>query len=264
MTERVISAGGAPLVRIVEGAGPIVAVALHDGHALRPGLNEYLALDSGARLREEDPHTARMAPSGIPRLEVLRSRFEVDLNRPRFRAVYQGPADSWGLKVYRHELPDDADRVSRSVYDTFYAAAFDTLSRTVESHGRFVALDLHSYNHRRDGASATPADPCLNPEVNVGTRRIDSLRWGSVVEAFSATMTDHGFDCRENVKFGGGHFAHWVAETFPDTGVALAIEFKKTYMDEWSGEVHDGAVERIRAALTACVPALEAASVKVV
>jgi len=259
VTGSVISAGGSPLASVTHGDGPVVAFALHAGHELRPGLEEHIAISAQDRLREEDPATADMAPRGVTCVDVLRSRFEVDLNRPRFRAVYQGPADSWGLCVYRHDLPDDVDRVSRAVYDTFYATAFDVLSRVAEEHGHFVVLDIHSYNHRRDGIDRAPADPAGNPEVNVGTRWLDRERWADVVEGFSAVMEGQGFDCRENVKFGGGHFARWVSETFPDTGVTLAIEFKKTYMDECSGEVDPSAVDRIREALTACLPVLETA-----
>jgi hypothetical protein len=37
-----------------------------------------------------------------------RSRFEVDLNRPRREAVYRIPEDAWGLDIWRDEvLPDD-------------------------------------------------------------------------------------------------------------------------------------------------------------
>jgi N-formylglutamate amidohydrolase len=242
------------LARIVWGAGPVAAVALHAGHLVRPGLTGYIALGDDERTREEDPYTAQMVPAGITLIEVNRSRFEVDLNRPRYRAVYQGPQDAWGLRVYRGELPDDEDRISRAVYDTFYATAFDVLSRLEQTYGRFVVLDLHSYNHRRNGAGAAPADVSANPELNLGTRRLDRAKWASVVEGFSETMTGAGFDCRENVKFGGGHFAHWVADTFPDTGAALAIEFKKTYMDEWTGAVDVDAVARIRSALEQAVP----------
>jgi len=252
----IVSAGGAPLLRVSDGAGPVLAVALHAGHALRADLLPHIALTDAERLREEDPHTARMAPEGIPLIEVLRSRFEVDLNRPRFRSVYQGPADSWGLHVYRNELPDDVDRVSRAVYDTFYATAFDALSRIADKYGRFVVVDLHSYNHRRDGAQCEPADPGANPEVNLGTGRLDRERWATVVDAFSASMTHHGYDCRENVKFRGGHFAHWVSDTFPTTGATLAVEFKKTYMDEWSGDVDPAAVARIKAALGDSISAI--------
>ncbi|MDR3685645.1 MAG: N-formylglutamate amidohydrolase [Coriobacteriia bacterium] len=256
---RTLQAAGTPLARIVTGEGPVVALALHAGHLLRPELREHIALGDQDRLREEDPHTARMAPRGCTLIEVLRSRFEVDLNRPRFRAVYQGPEDAWGLGVYRDELPDQVDRISRAVYDTFYAEMFTVLSGIIAEHGRFVVLDLHSYNHRRDGAAAPGAPPAVNPEVNLGTGRLERQRWAPVVEGFSAVMNDAGFDCRENVKFRGGHFAHWIAETFPESGAALAIEFKKTYMDEWTGRVDEHAVSRIRSALECAVPVVTAA-----
>ncbi len=263
MTGRVVESGGAPLVRIDHGAGPVVALALHDGHALRPGLDAHLVLPEEHRLREEDPFTSLMAPETITRITVLRSRFEIDLNRPRFRAVYQGPADAWGLKLYQHELPDEFDRVSRAAYDTFYSTAFDVLSRVAQEHGRFVVLDLHSYNHRRDGADGPVAPVRSNPEVNVGTRRIERDRWAPVVDSFMGCMSEHGFDCRENVKFGGGHFAHWVARTFAEQGVALAIEFKKTYMDEWTGAPDRAAIDRIRAALARSVAEVESALHKI-
>jgi N-formylglutamate deformylase len=256
---RTLCAGGEPLARICSGPSPVVAVALHAGHAVRPELAPYLAIGEDDRLREEDPWTAAMAPDGITRIEILRSRFEVDLNRPRFRAVYQGPEDAWGLGLYSDDLPDQMDRVSRDVHDAFYAEAHSVLSQVVRAYGRFVVLDLHSYNHRRDGVDAPAAPVDENPEVNLGTGHLDRQRWARVVEEFSAVMNGAGFDCRENVKFRGGHFARWVAETFPDTGAALAIEFKKTYMDEWSGAADDAAIARIRAALGTAVPALTSA-----
>jgi len=254
-----LPAPGGPIAFVREGDGPVVAFALHAGHALRPGLEAHSALSDADRLREEDPHTARMAPEGRPLVEVVRSRFEVDLNRPRFRAVYQGPGDAWGLKVWRGELPDEADRVSRAVYDAFYAGAFELLSKVAARHGRFVVLDLHSYNHRREGAQAPPADPKANPDINLGTKRIDRQRWAPVVDAFTGCVGDAGVDVGENVKFGGGHFAHWVADTFGDQGATLAIEFKKTYMDEWSGEVDERAVARNRAVMAEAADAVEAA-----
>jgi N-formylglutamate amidohydrolase len=252
--ERLIEACGAPLAVIREGEGPVVGFALHAGHGVRPGLEDYFAVDDDARLREEDPFTARMVPEGLALVEVLRSRFEVDLNRPRLRAVYQGPEDSWGLRVYRRALPNSEDRVSRAVHDAFYATAFDVLSNVVDRHGGFVVLDMHSYNHRRDGVDAPVADELENPEINIGTRWFDRARWADVVEGFSAAMVEGGYDCRENVKFGGGHFASWVAETFPETGMVLSIEFKKTYMDEWTGVVDDAGIGRIRRALSTAVP----------
>ena len=77
------------IVALSEGDGPIVATAIHDGHAVRPEVAELLALDSATRLREEDPFTGRLAAVAPTYLVALRSRFEIDLNRPRDQAVYR-------------------------------------------------------------------------------------------------------------------------------------------------------------------------------
>ena len=245
------------LHRITPGRGPVLAVALHAGHELRPSLAEHIALSEGDRLREEDPFTAAMVPEGISLIEAVRSRFEVDLNRPRERAVYQDSDDAWGLDLYRRALPREVEDRSRAIYDEFYQRAHRVLSEIEREHGRFVVLDLHSYNHRRSGASASAAPVELNPELNLGTARFDRERWSSVVDGFLGVMTGSGFDCRENVKFRGGHFSQWVSDTFPDSGIALAIEFKKTYMDEWTGLPDSAALKRIRGALSIAVRTIE-------
>ena len=43
---------------------------------------------------------------------------------------------------------------------------------------------------------------------------------------------------------------------FPDTGCAIAVEFKKIFMDEWSGEPDWAAIEQLRGLLAATVPVL--------
>ncbi len=66
---------------------PIAAAAIHDGHALRPDVEQRIALDVESRLREEDPYTASWTEVVSTRLIGVRSRFEMDLNRPRENAV---------------------------------------------------------------------------------------------------------------------------------------------------------------------------------
>ncbi len=105
-----------------KGDGPIVATAIHAGHALRPEIAALIALDEATRLREEDPFTAELARVAPIRLIALRSRFEVDLNRPRDRALYRVPADAWGLEVWRRPPPDDLVARSLAGFDAFYAA----------------------------------------------------------------------------------------------------------------------------------------------
>ena len=61
---------------------------------------------------------------------------------------------------------------------------------------------------------------------------------------------------RENVRFRGGHFSKWIAGTFPQNGCVLAVEFKKVYMDEWTGEPDEAAIKQIEHALRATIPGL--------
>ncbi len=255
---------GEPAWSVVAGDGPLVATAIHDGHEIRDELLNRCALDESERLQEEDPFTGEWTTVARTRVVVLRSRFEVDLNRPRGKAVYVSPEDAWGLTVWKEPItPQMVDR-SLALYDSFYAELKLLLTRKVADHGRFVLFDLHSYNHRRGGPEAPPASPEENPEVNVGTGNLDRELWGSVVESFLSTLRGVDFggrnlDVRENVKFRGGHLSKWVRESFPGSGCALAIEFKKFFMDEWTGEPVPGAIEAIRRALAPTVPPVLAA-----
>lgn len=240
------------------GDGPLVAVALHDGHAVRDEVGERLALGDADRLREEDPHTGDWTRVAATRIIGLRSRFEVDLNRPRASACYRTPEDAWGLKVWKGALPETVATRSLAAYDAFYDNARQILSTIEEQHGCFVVFDLHTYNHRRGGPTAPPADPVENPQVNIGTGTMDRTRWGSLVDRFVDDLGGHPFpggslDVRENVKFQGGQFSRWVHETFPHTGCSIAIEFKKFFMDEWTGAPDVAIVNAIPDALRATV-----------
>lgn len=251
-----MDAPDAPVVIVSDGGGPIIATAIHDGHGLRAETATCMTLDEATRLREEDPYTGRIA-AGVPtRLIATRSRFEVDLNRPREHAVYACAAEAWGLDVWRDDVPP-SDVVARSLaeYDAFYATLERVLRDRERRYGTFVVLDVHSYNHCRDGVGC-PADPAANPEVNVGTGTVDRARWGRLVDRFVHDLSDRGLDVRENIKFHGGHMSRWVHETFPTTGVALALEFKKTFMDEWTGAPDDARIAELADALASTLPGL--------
>jgi N-formylglutamate amidohydrolase len=239
--------------------GPVVAVAVHHGHEVREEMAELLALSDADRFREEDPYTGDWTVIAPTRVINDRSRFEVDLNRPRGRAVYRTPDDAWGLQVWKREPPESLLRRSLVEYDAFYTAMRGLLTQVERDAGRFVVYDLHTYNHRRGGPEAPPADPEGNPQVNVGTGTLDRGRWGTIVERFMTDLREYEFpggrlDVRENVKFRGGHFSRWVHETFPASGCALAIEFKKFFMDEWTGEPHAELLRAIGDALRSTVP----------
>ena len=244
-----------------EGKSPVICTAIHNGHNVRPDVEALLALSDADRLREEDPYTAEWATISDTKIIGLHSRFEVDLNRPRDRAVYLRPDDAWGLKVWKTEPSPDLIARSLEAYDAFYSEVRRVLKNAELSFGHFVVLDIHSYNHVREGQGGAFADPDLNPEVNVGTGTMERERWAPVVERFIADLRGFEFlgrhlDVRENVRFRGGNFPRWIHETFPETGCALAVEIKKFFMDEWTGRPDPVCMKAVHDALKSTVPGI--------
>ena len=224
------------------GDGPLVACAVHDGHAVRSEVAECLRLDDNQRRYEEDPHTAEWTSIAPTRIIAHRSRFELDLNRPREKAVYLTPEDAWGLDVWRCRPDPRVVENSLCMYDDFFAHLRLLLERLVARHGRVVVFDLHSYNHMRNGRGAARDDPRLNPEINLGTGSMDRRRWTPLVERWLTEMRNFDYigrrlDVRENVRFFGGQLPTWIHQQFPETACALAIEVKKFFMNEWTGEL---------------------------
>ncbi len=239
-----------------------MATALHDGASLRAEVAARIALSETDRLREEDPHTGAWASVAPTRLVALRSRFEVDLNRPRDKCVYRRPEDAWGLGVWAEEPPADLFERSLESYDAFYSGVERLHQSLAKRYGKFVVFDLHSYNHRRDGPDRPPSDPAENPEVNVGTGTMkDRAHWAPLIDRFITDLSSFDIlgrrlDVRENVRFFGGNLGRLTHENFPEAGCVLSIEVKKFFMDEWSGELDTAKHAGIERALAATVPGI--------
>lgn len=242
---------------IEAGSGRVIATAIHAGHELRPEIKALTALDDLERLREEDPYTDLALVISPNRVRVHRSRFEVDLNRPEHQAFYRDGDDAWGLELWREQPEEEVVGRSLEIHRGFYAAMRDLLDeRSLD--GPFVVYDIHSYNHRRSAPDAPDEPAEANPEINVGTGSMDRLRWGGVVGAFMSAIADRviderRIDVRENIRFRGGYLSRWVHEQYPEAGCALAIEIKKTFMDEWTGELDSARLDVLIDALATSV-----------
>src|SRR2546430_16107688 len=90
---------------IVDGGGPIVACAIHAGSEVRAEALRHMAIRRRQRFVEEDPYTDQLAGVAGTSVVVHRSRFEVDVNPARDRAVYRTAGDAWGLTVWRRAVP---------------------------------------------------------------------------------------------------------------------------------------------------------------
>lgn len=224
-----------------------------------------MALSENARLREEDPHTGQAATAVPNHVIAARSRFEVDLNRKIDEAVYRTPEQSWGLKVWHAEPSDHLVARSLALHSAFYKMMVDTLDEIAVRHERFILFDIHSYNHRRDGpdAAATPQQDA--PDVNIGTFSMPRDYWAPVLDPIIEAMRDFDFngrklDDRENIAFQGkGALTRFVHERYPRQGCAIAIEFKKFFMDEWTGVPDTAALAAMRDLITLSSAAAETA-----
>ncbi len=228
-------------VELTDEQEPILASAIHAGHWMPSVLLSSCGISEADRLREEDPFTENFAAPYANQLLVQTSRFAVDLNRKRKDAVYQKPEDCWGLPVRKKPLSEDLLRQLYEAYDGWYGLAEYTVRRLLLHHPLLLVLDLHSYNHRRNGANAAPAPQKNNPDIIIGRSNLPQ-KYYPWVEALrekidGKQIRERVIDCRCDVKFPGGNFVRHLHNTFPNRVIALAIEFKKIFMDEWTGEL---------------------------
>jgi N-formylglutamate amidohydrolase len=250
---------------VQRGEGPVAAAAIHDGHGLRAEIAERMVLAEADRLREEDPFTGQ-AIRGVPTHFISHlSRFEADLNREPEIAVYRTPEQCWGLKVWSAPLEEEVVARSLDYHRRFYAMVGATLDDIAADHPRFVLLDVHSYNHRRDGPGGPPTPQDDAPDINIGTFSMPREHWSPVLDPIVEAMRRFNFngrslDVRENVAFQGkGALTRFVHERYPLRGCAIALEFKKFFMDEWTGEPDPAELRAMRDFIDAVAAAAEEA-----
>ena len=237
---------------VQRGAGPIIATAIHDGHDLRGEIRQAVKLTPANRLREEDPYTGQAIVDVPTHIIVHRSRFEFDLNRGTEGAVYQTPEQCWGLDVWKSPLSPEMAERSLGIHGHYYRMLGQLFDGIAGDHPRFVLLDVHSYNHRRDGPDGEPMAQDKAPDINIGTFSMPREKWAFFLDPLMQAMREFDFngrhlDVRENVAFQGkGEQTRFVHDRYPGRGCAIALEFKKFYMDEWTGKPEPTELDAMR------------------
>lgn len=224
---------------ISEKISPILVTSIHDGHSMRPELRNISALSVEERMREEDPYTSYMAEVSENRATSFISRFEADLNRLRDGAIYKKPEDAWGLNLWKSDPAEGMNNKSLEYYDAFYKDLKIHLEKMIQAFGKVIVLDLHTYNHKRKGPFAGEADPKENPEINIGDAN-NSPIFRELLDNYISFLSRQEINGKhpevgENVKFDGGGMSEWIYENFPEEVCTISVEFKKTFMDEWTG-----------------------------
>lgn len=221
---------------------PVLALAIHHGHQVPPALERFTSISDIDRYREEDPYTGQFAQYFSNHIIVETSRFAVDLNRRREQCVYLEPEDAWGLKTRNSELPEALYDDLLASYDDWYNTLVYQIERLLNLHPFLIVLDLHSFNHRRGGPDAEPDPQSENPDIILGRSNMAKAFYPYVEDLREhldgKTLWEKQLDVRCDVKFPGGQLARFLHATFPGRLICLSIEFKKIFMNEWTGKLN--------------------------
>jgi hypothetical protein len=87
-----------------------------------------------------------------------------------------------------------------------------------------------------------------------------SARYHKKVEALRASLDGRqwqgrSIDCRADVKFPGGYLARYLNAHYSDRLLCIAVEFKKLWMDEWTGLLDRKAWDEMKALFSSAVEA---------
>ena len=246
------------------GHGPIMTTAVHAGRHIRDELAVHLNPDHQLARREEDPLTDVLASSGDNLFCCHNSRFEVDLNRPPETALSTDLECTWGVPIWQSTPPADAISKSMQQHQQFYTLMSDWLTFLIAEFGCVMVIDIHSYNHRRDGPDKPWSSAKDNPDIDLGMTTLDKARFGELANHFVDALKAQPcqgktLDVRENVRYpDGGHWPEWIYENYKEHICTITLEYKKMYMNEWTNEANLEILEDLRVGLANAIQSTKA------
>lgn len=217
-----------------------IAVALHNGSRVRPEVEAILEVGRNERFREEDPYTAELI-AGFPIQLIARdSRFEYDLNWEAGKCIYPWEEKKWGMQVWNSPPSDAIISATLEKYSEFHDLLDLLVNFALNTEQPVLLYDVHAYCYRRDEERTWWEDN--RPDINLGTRSINRDYFGPMIDAFLRCISDltidgHTLRIGENTLFPGGHLTRKFTGLYPEKVLVLAIEFKKLFMDEWTGQL---------------------------
>lgn len=226
-----------------------MGIALHNGSRIRPQLLDTLAVSQEERFREEDPFTELFVQDFPIQLIARDSRFEYDLNWDIEKCIYPYENQKWGLKVWHRPLNREEITTTYSKFREFHALLDLVVDHLLKHYPLITLFDIHSFCYRREGESNWWEDS--KPEINLGTRFINRPYFTPLIETFlkgvsELTLGDHPLRVGENEIFPGGYLTRKFSESHNCQVLVLAIEYKKIFMDELTGELFPHTLEPLR------------------
>ena len=244
---RGITAKGSAEFKFLRPAG-YAGVALHAGHDVRPDVAEKMKISPADRRYEEDPHTEAFLQSFPIQIVARYSRFEYDANRPPQSAVYTTPDTCWNLDVWHRPQTEAETAESLDRHQELHGLMDIVADYLLQNSPYGILFDLHSYNYQRKGPVEWYTDP--KPVINLGTGPVNRDIFGPCLEDFMARLETFSIDARkiyvaENEIFKGGHLARRLSRKHYDRLLVLAIEFKKVFMNELTGELYPDILKQL-------------------
>jgi hypothetical protein len=212
--------------------------AIHAGNRIRDDLRDVVAVSPADQYREEDPGTEKFIQDFPIQIIALDSRFEYDLNRAKDRAVYLTPEMAWGLTVWKRPLTEAAINISLAKHHEFHHLMDIVTDFLAQQHDQSFIFDVHSYCYQREERLPWYVDK--KPVINLGTEAINHNVFGDSIKNIINYLSQISVNGRlisvaENDVFKGGFLARRLCARNHDQLAVFAIEFKKIFMDEWSG-----------------------------
>jgi len=223
-------------------------LVMHAGSRIRSGIKESLAVIRMDRFREEDPYLDAFIRDMPIQIIARDSRFEYDLNREPYSSIYPFDALKWGLKVWCRDLSPEEHEGSLLKHQEFHDLV-DLATIYMLRNNRFaVIFDMHSYCYQREKKQAWYRDP--RPEINLGSKSVNKELFKKAIVSFLENLSglrigDHSVRAAENEIFQGGYLSRRLSKVWHNQVLVLALEYKKIFMDEWTGEVHKEILDQL-------------------
>jgi N-formylglutamate deformylase len=225
-----------------------MGVALHAGHRVRPEILDLMAISEADRHREEDPLTDLFIKDFPIRIVALDSRFEYDLNREPERSVYSSERGIWGLDIWKRKVEGPMRAFTLQKHREFNDLLDMVVEFMLEYYEQLLVYDMHSYCYQRQKKQKWFEDP--RPEINLGTVAVNRDLFAPFIEVLlkllgEARVDGHRIRVAENEIFPGGYLSRRLSKAYYDRVLVLALEYKKLFMDEWSGELYGDKLEML-------------------
>ena len=223
-------------------------VSMHSGHRVRSGIMEILAVGERDRYREEDPFMDRFISDFPIRICGRDSRFEYDLNRNPYMALYDSDRPEWGLKVWNQEIPEEERVQSINKHREFHELLEMVSMYLLKQNGHALLFDLHAYCYQRANRQRWHEDE--RPEINIGTGAVNRKIFEPAIRCFKNNIRQteiqgHSVRISENEIFFGGYLSRHLSRIYHDRLLVLALEYKKIFMNEWTGELYEEVLDKL-------------------